>query len=364
LIQSNHTVSGRAIDAPRLVIDNGHVYWGSFESPTRYIFQIPDDEPPWGATLFWGNKAERYAYFDGETRIDHIPSQPGAYEGLPMAYASSLSRLTVSADGLHLLEDGKPWTWAMMTGFSDYYFWLTGRHAELRAAWTQARDLGANGRRVLGMMAYIAPFDPREFGQRWFDELPAFAADAEAYQQRLHFDVFADNQIYKLGTAFWNQFCEVARPIASMIPGAGNEHFKNGFDPYALAYPGVLSSQGSATADAAPPMPGWGVRMFHGRRDYPKVFMSFDDAIYVGRGLDASGTSYAPFAPIAHDEPMGFAEIDIPNRRSTDPNLAACLMLTGKAYGCGATFHSEDGIYSRLLGPVQQRCARAFFAEK
>ena len=111
-------------------------------------------------------------------------------------------------------------------------------------------------------------------------------------------------------------------------------------------------------------MPGWGIRMFHGRRDYPKVFMSFDDAVYVGRGLDSDGKQYAPFAPIAHDEPMGFAEIAIPNRRSTDPNLARCLMLTGKAYGVGATFHSEDGIYSRLLGPVQQSCARAFFAVK
>jgi hypothetical protein len=36
-------------------------------------------------------------------------------------------------------------------------------------------------------------------------------------------------------------------------------------------------------------------------------------------------------------------------------------MLTGRAYGAGATFHSEDGIYSRLLGPTQQACARAFF---
>lgn len=36
-------------------------------------------------------------------------------------------------------------------------------------------------------------------------------------------------------------------------------------------------------------------------------------------------------------------------------------MLTGRAFGAGATFHSEDSIFSRLLGPQQQVCARVFF---
>lgn len=254
----------------------------------------------------------------------------------------------------------KDHVWAQMTGFCDYQLWLAGRQADCRALWSQARDLGSNGRRVLGMMHYITRFYPQEH-PNYLSELQPFARAAAEYRQRLHFDVFADNQEVRLGQSFWQQVREQLEPIESVLLGLGNEWPKNGFDPNAFSRPGVIASQGSTTSDAAPPMPGWGVRMWHGRRDYPKVFMSFDDGIYVGRGLDGDGHQYAPVAPIVHDEPMGFAEVDIPGRRSTDPILAQCLMLTGRAYGAGATFHSEDGIFSRLLGPQQQTCARAFF---
>lgn len=265
-----------------------------------------------------------------------------------------LSRL--QPDGVRFAN----YTWAMMTGFCDFQLWVTGRKADCRALWSQARDLGANGRRVFGMMHYITHFYPQEH-PNYLPELRPFVLEAATYGQRIHFDVFADNQEVKLGEAFWQQVRGQLEPLESALIGAGNEWPKNGFDPFALSRPGVIASQGSTTSDAAPPMPGWGVRMFHGRRDYPKVFMSFDDAVYVGRGLDASGHQYAPLAPVVHDEPMGFAEVDIPNRRSTDPRLAEALMWTGKAYGAGATFHSESGIFSRLLGPTEQACARAFF---
>lgn len=271
---------------------------------------------------------------------------------------TSLARF--EPDGVRLRAAGKPIVWAMMSGFCDYKLWVTGRKADCRALWSEARDLGAHGRRVFGMMHHITRFYPQEH-PNYLSELQPFVAEAAQYGQRIHFDVFADNQEVKLGEPFWLQVRAQLEPMASVLLGAGNEWPKNGFDPFALSRPGVIASQGSALSDAAPPMPGWGVRMWHGRRDYPKSFMSFDDAIYVGRGLDEHVHQYAPVAPVVHDEPIGFAEVEVPNRRSTDPILAQCLMLTGRAYGAGATFHCEDGIFSRPLGPVQQTCARAFF---
>lgn len=349
MIQINCTVQGKATDIPYLTVDNGHVYQGVFESPSRVIFRLDDGEPPWGYTIWYGGQAQRGV----------VPAQPGAYEGPVLTYPHALGRL--QPDGVQLRVNGKPFVWAMMTGFCDYYLWMTNQRALVRQVWAQARDLGANGRRVFGMMFYITRFDPRAFGDAYFTELRPFAQAAAEYGQRLHFDVFADNQEYQLGPEFFQKVCAQLAPVESVVIGAGNEWPKNGFDPFALPYPGVLSSQGSTTADAAPPMPGWGIRMWHGRRDYPKVFMAFDDGVYVGRGLNESGSPYAPLAPIVHDEPIGFAEIDIPGRRSTDPVLAQCVMLTGRGYGAGATFHSESGIFSRLLGPTEQACARAFF---
>ena len=349
--QINCTVIGTATDTPYLTIDNGHIYHGQFESPARVLFFLDDSEPAWGVAFFFGGKADRFNYV--------LPEHPGAYEGPVLEYNAALPRLVAS--GPYLYANGQRVTWAMMTGFCDYQLYLTGQHDRLRTVLQQAKDLGANGRRVLGMMHYITHFDPRVFGDRFYTELPAFAAFEAEYNQRVHFDVFADNQIYGFGADHWSRGVGALRLVDSVVIGAGNEYQKNGFNPFALPYPGVLSSQGSSIADTAPPMPGWGLRMWHGKRNWPKVFNSFDDAFYVGEGVDDSGHRVAPVAPIVHDEPIGFAEIDIPGRRSTDPRLAANLMLQARANGAGATFHSEDGIFSRPLGPRQMTCARAFF---
>lgn len=356
--QLNCTVGGRATDTPYLTIDNGHTYQGQFESPSRVLFVMPDTEPDdgnsWGLTIFYGGKAVRFL----------VPEFPGAYEGPLLQYAPALGRFEM--DGYRLRANGKPAVWAMMTGFCDYKLFLDGGVGAIAPQLQQARDLGCQGRRVLGMMAYVTTFLPQSYGSRFYDALPDFANVLASYGQRLHFDVFADAQVVMPNRdqqlAHWARTCDKLRPIESVVIGAGNEWPKNGFDPDSLPYPGVLSSQGSTTSDAAPPMPGWGIRCWHGRRDYPKVYMSADDMIYVALGIREGQGQYAPVGPAVHDEPIGFAEVDIPGRRSTDPRLAEAMALTGMAFGAGATFHVESGIFSRLLGPTESRCAQAFFA--
>lgn len=369
----NWNVSGDPkADQPVLITDNppgGTSLAAHFEGvtghlPNRLVVTCPDDLSG-GSTLYYQNRTKRIRVIlppgAGSWEAGDPPCRPPEVtdpDQMTLHYASPLARL--QPDGVQLLVNGKRWTWAMMTGFCDYALWLAGRKDDLHAVWQQAKDLGANGRRVLGQMHFITRLYPQDH-PNYYAELQPFAADAATFGLRLHFDVFADNQEIHLGEAHWQQVRAQLEPVESVLIGAGNEWPKNGFDPFALSQPMVIASQGSHLGDTAPPMPGWGIRMWHGRRDYPKVFMAFDDAVYVGRGLDENAHQYAPVAPVVHDEPIGFAEVEIPQRRSTDPVLAQCIMLSGRAYGAGATYHSEDGIYSRLLGPVQQTCARAFF---
>lgn len=322
-------------------------------------FTIPDDTPNRnGVELTLVNDPEYYDFRQRGILVFHpdgtATTEMDDFRLLRKGHATNLSRLV--PDGTRFSN----YTWAMATGFCDYQLWLTGRQAEVRDLWRQSRDLGSSGRRVFGMMHFITRFYPQEH-PNYFSELKPFAYEAASYGQRIHFDVFADNQEIKLGEQFWQQVRNELEPVESVLLGLGNEHPKNGFDPNAFSRPGVIASQGSTTSDAPPPMPGWGVRMWHGRRDWPKVWISAEDMFFVGMGIDANGHVYAPQAPVVHDEPMGFAEVDIPNRRSTDWKLAQSLMLTGRAFGAGATLHTESGIYSRLLQPIEQTCARAFF---
>ena len=59
---------------------------------------------------------------------------------------------------------------------------------------------------------------------------------------------------------------------------------------------------------------------------------------------------------------IGFAEESIPNKRSDDPNMARVIAASARVLSEGATFHSDDGIYSRLFGPTTKACALAFFS--
>jgi hypothetical protein len=102
---------------------------------------------------------------------------------------------------------------------------------------------------------------------------------------------------------------------------------------------------------------------WHGRRDWPKVFLSGGDGLwYGGHGVHASGERCADPEPI-----VTTSRLALPSRcsRCGGPPLRISpepLALSGLAYGTGATFHSDAGTRSELLGPVQL-CAEAFFGE-
>lgn len=66
--------------------------------------------------------------------------------------------------------------------------------------------------------------------------------------------------------------------------------------------------------------------------------------------------------PVVADEPTGAAEAPRGDSRSSTASDFGYYAACAAQMGAGATFHSDDGIASRFLGPVQKDCARAFFA--
>lgn len=283
--------------------------------------------------------------------VDDFHLQAGV---LPSAFAP------VSIVGDHFEAVGRRWTWRMTSGFCDYKVFLDG--GDIRSLLKQNQDLGARGRRVFLNMVNITDFNPDAYGQAFYDRLPEFVALNAEYEQYVDFNVLPDSGYrgWNLGKAqdFWAR-------VNDALDHANWNHFRsltNEFDhggnlvgspsDYTRpAYP--LVSQGSAVSDAPPPRPGWGYREFHCAKDFPKVYL-FEDMLFNGLGYDADGHQWGPSLPIVYSEGRRFKEED----PITDEKLAACYAHEAVAIGDGVTIHTEDGKYSRLLGPRQARCVK------
>jgi hypothetical protein len=64
--------------------------------------------------------------------------------------------------------------------------------------------------------------------------------------------------------------------------------------------------------------------------------------------------------PVVANEPIGFAEVARPGSRATDANDAAWFAAGMQMFAAGSTFHSDDGVASRLFQPVQKAAAKAW----
>jgi hypothetical protein len=147
--QINCTVLGNATLPPVLIVDTFPTeYVGQFESPSRVIFTLADSVPPWGATIHFAGKTVRV-----------VVPVAGAAEGPVLDYGPAVPSIRIEGQRF-VTADGGTWVWGMMTGFCDYARFLRGE--DISPALAEARDLGANGRRVFGMMWNITRFIPQE----------------------------------------------------------------------------------------------------------------------------------------------------------------------------------------------------------
>lgn len=206
--QINCTVIGERTDVPILMIDSRPIrYVADLSEPGRAIFRLTDTEPPWGATIAFG----------GQTLRLIVPEHPGAYEGPWLMYPSLspppvLERLHV--DGVTFrTASGQEWIWKGCSDFLLYQRFLDGE--DLTGVLDERRDLGANLLRVFGMAHVIERFHPQDYGARYFEALPEFAALLARHGFYVEFVVFADAQIIMPSVsdqqAHFQRVCEALR---------------------------------------------------------------------------------------------------------------------------------------------------------
>ena len=260
------------------------------------------------------------------------------------------------------------WLWNGLSHFRLFQRYLDGE--DIQPLLSEANGIGANVLRVFCMYAVgIGDFYPQRYPQ-YDAKMQDFISFVGSAGLRIEWVILAACQYVMPDVddqrRFVNQVANRCRGWTNCFVSLGNEAPQNGWKPEHFTRPtgadAPLFSFGSGLSDQPPERRGDYLE-WHGRRDWPKVFASAEDMWYVGQGITSDGVRYANQAPIVHDEPIGFAEADQPGRRSTDPDLARTLALSGLAFGSGATFHSDAGVNSVPMGPVQRRCAGAFFGE-
>jgi hypothetical protein len=371
MIQLNFNVSGEPGDDPvTLQVDTGHTYPLTPDIPGRMVCKTTQVEPsPFGASVVWREKVLGRLVIPPDGWVGEAA---GVIEGSdPPMPACTVNPLRFSGGGTGLepiiVDDhfempdapGQEWVYAMTDGFIDYKVFLDG--GDVRSLWAQNQDLGAHGRRIFGIMKNIADFRPEPYGDSYYARLPEFCALAWEYGQRIEFDVLCDTQYwdYSLGwcQTHWARVCDALAPVPTRFVSLTNEYDHGGNlvgTPNDYHRPGfALVSQGSAVSDAPPPRPGWGWREWHNLRDYPKCFL-FEDMFYNRDGVDADGHVWGPHKPTVLTECNRFDEIT----PHYDERLARQLAYQSLAFGSGMCVHTEDGKWSRLLGPRQQRCVR------
>ena len=276
----------------------------------------------------------------------------------------------VHVEGLRFItEDGEPWVMAFATSFRAYERFLRGE--DLRPHLQELAELGANGIRVLGAFDFGSPAAQRLYPAEhadYYDGLPAFFELLREVGLYAEFCVFADTKRSVPGKGnqltHWNRVCGVLQPIPNVLVERVNENnqHENGVDAVLPKPNGMVSSFGSNGGGNDPPGPFWDFADLHSERrgDFALSTTTVHFAIngYQGEGGSPGfpGTKRATVV----SEPPGIGDTSVPGRRTNDPRICYQMGVGCSTWGAGGTAHSDCGVQSILLTPVQKECVRQF----
>jgi hypothetical protein len=253
---------------------------------------------------------------------------------------------------------GQLWQWRGVTDFLLFWKFLVGQ--DILPIVNERIALGFNTFRVLGMNGWAESpdFFPQSHGD-YYDKLSAFADFLASKRMRFEFVVFADAQKVMLDESQrnahagrivetlkgkWNVFIEWANEPFQNIPGGSAAAYAIG-KPYQGTTPLLMASGDYENGD--------------NKLDYLTLHTDRGGE-WPRKSKDAVEYQWAYHILTIGDEPMGAAEFDQPGRRS---NVVSDF---GDAAGVfalqtnGATFHSEEGLFSNLFGPTVTACAKAW----
>jgi hypothetical protein len=294
----------------------------------------------------------------------HAPAgAPNALNGRPDQTPAACGR--PSARGADLVcADGSRFHWRGVTAFALLEQIAHGRGADADAYMRWARETGFNLVRVLAMADVLFALPPGE-GRR---HLAALFERAHTLGLYVEIVALADTARYEMTAAeLRDQVAAVGRAAAAhanAIVQIANEHYHSTqsrvlhdpaafVDLAAVVPPQVLFTASAALRDTAAEPQGAFITRHLSRSETPPRML--ERVQLLGRLAERTGK------PVVSGEPIGAAERDEPGRRLSDPaffgELARRISGAGLA---GGTFHCEDGLRSRVPGPVQQACARAY----
>lgn len=274
----------------------------------------------------------------------------------------SLPRLQVRGDAFQT-EDGNHWPWAMMSGFRDYDLFRAGGEGALKPVLDEARELRSTGRRVffaVNSFAHIWPTQDPDFYTRLPDFF-ALEAEYKQYVEATHGDLQIVLPSFSLQQAHFARMLDAARAAGNVLTEFCNEVDNNGLDknaPLHVDRSGVVCSLGSSLSGGPCPLPSLDYAGSHLRRDGGGGMYADICPMFMQQGY--TGYPGVGRIPVPHNETIGAAEVDVPGRRSTDTNMFFKMARMASAWN-GMTFHSDCGVQSQRLAPVQRACAEAFF---
>lgn len=341
------------IGVPVLKVSNGHSYSGFKESATRAIFKVSEIDGGLNGDFYADNSLILTAY--------RIPLTTGSYEGPSLKLKPLVPSLHIVKDEFRDEEDNN-WNWAGHIDFMLFKRSLDG--IDIAPILAQRFAAGSRVVATLMMAHFIEHFYPSDYGSRFYDHIKPFGRALKDLGFLWMPIVGADQQIINLDfTAHLDRCAAEFHNEHHILPSFGNECSKNGLKPLQYNRPATnnLWSRGSEVGDSAPPNPGWDWKEWHPRRDWPKVLFGNEDAWYVKEGIEYPERVIDHPMPCVSTEPIGFWSNDVPNRRSSDPNLAKVLGGTSIYFARGSNFMSEQGLRCEPWDSRTYQCALAFF---
>lgn len=285
--------------------------------------------------------------------------------------------------------DGNPWTWVGMT---DFLIWSRHLHGEdIDALLHERVALGAKVLRVFGMLdcfslsrdrnVYPCHVYPQEHAD-YYEKLLSFLKLANRHGMRIEFTLFADAEAVMPDQAQQDDYAERVFQALEAASADGFTNFLEGCNECvfrsnlpggeARSYevtsrfkgrsPYVLTASGSSATDlpeCSPSVPyvldyvtehldrgpEW-VRKHIDLREHR-------DGFTWGENTPCAGTPFkGTRVPTISDEPRGLDE-SVWGSRTTDVVAAGQAGGMAAMFGNGITFHSQSGLLSEPLGPIQ-----------
>lgn len=268
----------------------------------------------------------------------------------------TLSRLTVDRSGFHNAAGQRVFI-AGVSAFMHYERFLNGE--DIRPLLQQVQELGANCVRIFGMAHYVPvnagrrAFKPQDYGDRYFDQIPAFCALCESYGLYVYWSVFPDNELIGVPdqSGFFDRVAGKLKEADTAIGELTNEpdaHSFNYIDPTRMHRPQGIAFNSGSYGDLGGPQPSvWDFIDYHTPRRYPT---HIKDSCVVDHPNYLAGTG------VLLGEPDRYGTDGNLNQEQARQSAGAC-----RETALGQVFHSTQGRESLRYDDVTTAIARVFF---